>query len=437
MQTIIHRELAPLSEVAEAEKILRSCVHCGLCTATCPTYQLLGDELDGPRGRIYLIKQLLEKNEFSRKSLRHLDRCLTCRACESICPSGVEYGRLLDIGRNLAEKRAGRFIGERIFRWLLSRVFPFPGRFRLVLTAAQLFKPLLPAFLAKRIPDRVAKSVARQIPTWIPARAGHERPRHEMANPIADRGPQPWPNKRHQRSMLLLMGCVQSVTTPNTNLALARLLDTLGISAVRPRDAGCCGALDYHLSQPQSARQHMRHLIDLSWPLVEQGVEAIISTASGCGVQVKEYGDLFKDDPDYAVKAAKISALTRDVSEVLIEEIQAGPVKQQSVRVAYHPPCSLQHGQKIVAVVETLLQRVGIRLVPVREADICCGSAGTYSILQPKLAGQLLNRKVINLEVDEPDVIVTGNIGCQLHIAAKTELPVLHWVELIERIYLP
>lgn len=458
MQTIIHKELAPLSEVAEAEKILRSCVHCGLCTATCPTYQLLGDELDGPRGRIYLIKQLLEKNQFSRRSLRHLDRCLTCRACESICPSGVEYGRLLDIGRNLAEKRAGRFIGERIFRWLLTRVFPFPGRFRPFLIVAQIFKPLLPAFLAKRIPDRVPKSVAQQIPTWIPDRAGHQRaahdrvleqerisdpiaereqPRKRITNPIVERRPQPWPNKRHQRSMLLLMGCVQSVTTPNTNLALARLLDALGISAVRPPEAGCCGALDYHLSQPQSARQHMRHLIDLCWPWVEQGVEAIISTASGCGVQVKEYGDLFRDDPDYAVKAEKISALTRDVSEVLIEEIQAGPVTQQSVRVAYHPPCSLQHGQKIVAVVETLLQRVGIRLVPVKEAHICCGSAGTYSILQPKLAGQLLNRKVINLEADKPDVIVTGNIGCQLHIAAKTELPVLHWVELIERIYLP
>jgi|TARA_Y100000310_G_scaffold322669_1_gene381971 glycolate oxidase iron-sulfur subunit len=237
--------------------------------------------------------------------------------------------------------------------------------------------------------------------------------------------------------MLLLTGCVQSVATPNTNLALARLLDVLGISAVRPTESVCCGALDYHLTHQQSARQHMRRLIDRCWPSVEQGVEAIVSTASGCGVQVKEYGDLFKDDPDYAAKAKRVATLTLDVSEVLIKEIRTSPDKPQPIRVAYHPPCSLQHGQKISGVVEALLQRAGISLLPVKETGMCCGSAGTYSILEPKLAGQLLERKIRNLEVDRPDVIVTGNIGCQLHIAAKAQVPVFHWVELLERIYLP
>lgn len=446
MQTIIHKELAPLAEVVEAEAILRSCVHCGLCTATCPTYQLLGDELDGPRGRIYLIKQLLQNNQFQRRSMQHLDRCLTCRACETICPSGVAYGRLLDIGRILAEKRAGRFVGERILRWMLARVVPFPGRFRFFLLPAQIVKPLLPAFLANQIPDRVARSVAQRIPKWIPQRAAsesvvrtsadHERPAEESeTDPSSAPEQGSWPEKSHPRSMLLLTGCVQSNTTPNTNLALENLLDYLGISAVYPSQSTCCGALDYHLSQQQSARWHMRRLIDLSWPLVEQGVEAIISTASGCGVQVKDYGDLFRNDPDYAAKAAKIAALTRDVSEVLIEEIPAAPIKSQSIRVAYHPPCSLQHGQKITGVVETLLHRAGISLQQVKESHLCCGSAGTYSILQPKLAGQLLLRKVFNLEMAQPDVIVTGNIGCQLHIAKKTEIPVFHWVELLERIY--
>ncbi len=419
MQTIIHKALAPLSEVAEAEEILRSCVHCGLCSATCPTYQLLGDELDSPRGRIYLIKILLEKNQFSRRSLQHLDRCLTCRACETVCPSGVEYGKLLDIGRNLAERRVNRFIGGRIFRWLLTRVVPFPGRFKLLLIPAQIFKPLLPAVLARRIPGRSTPPGHKKVP--------EEFPQQSL---------EPQPKEHYQRSMLLLTGCVQSAATPNTNRALERLLDAFGIRAVYAADAACCGALDYHLSQHQTARKHMRRLIDQCWPLVGDGVEAIISTASGCGVQVKEYGDLFKDDPDYAVKATKISALTRDVSEVLIREIQAGPAKPQSIRVAYHPPCSLQHGQKVTGVVETLLERAGISLLPVKETHLCCGSAGTYSILQPKLAGELLDRKVSNLEVDQPEAVVTGNIGCQLHIATKTDLPVLHWVELLERIYL-
>jgi glycolate oxidase iron-sulfur subunit len=443
MQTIIHNELKLVADVAEAEGILRTCVHCGLCSATCPTYQLLGDELDSPRGRIYLIKQLLQRNRISRRSMQHLDRCLTCRACETVCPSGVEYGRLLEIGRNLAEKRAQRSFAGRIFRWLLTRVVPFPGRFRLLLIPAQIMKPFLPSSLARRIPDRAAKPPAERIRGWIPERPSAGTTRERVADPLApakssegDVRPKSSTSKSQRRSMLLLKGCVQSATTPNTNLALARLLDSLGISAVVPAEEGCCGALDHHLSHQPSARRHMRRLIDQSWPFVEHGVEAIISTASGCGVQVKDYAHLFSGDPDYADKAARISALTRDVSEVLMEELPATPVKSQSIRVAYHPPCSLQHGQKITGVVEALLANAGITLTAVKEAHLCCGSAGSYSILQPKLADRLLDRKVSNLEVDHPDVIVTGNIGCQLHIATKTEIPVFHWIELLERIYL-
>jgi glycolate oxidase iron-sulfur subunit len=401
MQTRLSSEFIDTPEGREADSILRACVHCGFCTATCPTYQLLGNELDGPRGRIYLIKQMLEGEPVSEKTRLHLDRCLTCRACETTCPSGVRYARLADIGREIAERKVPRGGLEGAGRLLLRKLIPYPRRFATLLRAGQWLRPLLPRALRNKVP--------------------------------AVQHPGAWPTQVHARRMLVLAGCVQSIGTPATNAAGARVFDRLGISLIEADGAGCCGAVSHHLSAPQEALVFMRRNIDAWWPHIEQGAEAVVVTASGCGALVKEYGDLLQHDADYADKARRVSAMTKDISEVLAgEDLPQGGRCTGQRKVAFHSPCTLQHAQQLQGVVEPLLERAGYRLTEVPDAHLCCGSAGTYSILQPALSKQLLGRKLEALQKDAPDIIATANIGCQLHLAGASRVPVRHWIELLD-----
>ena len=401
MQTALADFIRDTPAGHEADRILRSCVHCGFCNATCPTYQLLGDELDGPRGRIYQIKQLLEGAVVTRATLTHLDRCLTCRNCETTCPSGVRYGQLLDIGRERVEQRIKRPWPQRLARWLIRRIIPYPARFAMLVRIGQWLRPLLPPDLRRKLP-------ARQ-------RAGA------------------WPAARHARRMLVLDGCVQPALAPDINAAAARVLDKLGISLIAPNLAGCCGTASHHTSGFEEAKAFARRTIDGWWPLIEQGAEAIVTTASGCGVHVKDYGRLLGNDPAYAGKAARVAALTKDLSEILARE-DLTPLQsalRSGQRVALHSPCTLQHGQRLNGVVETLLRDLGFTLVPVAEPHLCCGSAGTYSILQRDLSQQLQRRKLGHLEANAPAVIATANIGCLVHLAGGATVPVRHWVELL------
>jgi glycolate oxidase iron-sulfur subunit len=401
MQTKITQQFLNTATGKEADNILRSCVHCGFCTATCPTYQLLGDELDGPRGRIYLIKQLLEGNEVTRKTQQHLDRCLSCRSCETTCPSGVQYGRLVDIGRELVEQQVGRNSPEAMKRWLLRKFIPYPRRFSALLLLGHLFRPVLPSELKKKIPAR-QKTAAR-------------------------------PDETHARKMLVLEGCAQSIATPKTNSATARLLNKLGIQLISPASAGCCGAVSHHLSATEEGHDFMRRNIDAWWPHIENGAEAIVITASGCGATVKDYEKILQNDANYADKARRVSELAKDISEILIDEDLASlNIKAKQNKVAFHSPCTLQHGMKLNGVVESILSKAGFELTQVEDTHLCCGSAGTYSILQPALSQQLLSNKVSALQKSKPDIIATANIGCQLHISSKADKPVRHWVELIE-----
>lgn len=400
MQTNLSPVFKNTPEGQEADAILRSCVHCGFCTATCPTYQLLGDELDGPRGRIYLIKQLLEGQPVTSKTQLHLDRCLTCRACETTCPSGVRYGRLADIGRAVVEQQVQRPILQRLIRRALRLTVPFPQRLRWLLRPAQWLRPLLPMPWKNKVP-------ARQVVGL-------------------------WPKPRHARRMLVLEGCVQSLATPLTNHATARVLDKLGISLLRAPKAGCCGAMSQHLSAQDEALNFMRSNIDAWWPDVESGVEALVISASGCGSVVKEYGHLLSHDPRYSEKAARVSLLAKDLSEVLMKEDLTKLFRPTQKKIAFHAPCSLQHGQQITGCVEKILAITGYTLTAVPNAHLCCGSAGTYSILQPKLSQDLLTDKLHALESGHPDYIVSANIGCQLHLDTRAAVPVRHWIELLD-----
>ena len=404
MQTQLAPEYRARPDGLEAEAIVRKCVHCGFCTATCPTYQLLGDELDGPRGRIYLIKQVLEGAEPTRATQLHLDRCLTCRNCETTCPSGVQYGHLVDIGRKIVDEKVPRPLVQRGLRWALKEGLPSP-LFAPAMKMGQAVRGLLPARLRAKVP--------------APEPAGA------------------WPTREHARKVLMLVGCVQPAMMPGINTATARVLDAAGIQTLVAPDAGCCGAVKFHLNDQDGGLAEMRANIDAWWPHIESGaVEAIVMNASGCGVTVKEYGHLLRHDPQYADKAARTSALTRDLSELLPD---IAPALQGRLRnipagvVAFHPPCTLQHGQQLRGGVEQHLRTLGfdVRLT-LNESHLCCGSAGTYSVLQAALSHQLLERKIGHLSALEPVVITSANIGCITHLQSGTGTPVRHWVQVLD-----
>jgi glycolate oxidase iron-sulfur subunit len=399
MQTALADFIRDTPEGREADAILRTCVHCGFCTATCPTYQLLGDELDGPRGRIYLIKQVLEGHAATARTQLHLDRCLTCRACETTCPSGVKYGRLADIGRKIVDEKVSRALFDRLQRWGLRAVLPYTSRFATLLGVGRALRPLLPP------------KVKRSVITAEPAGT--------------------WPAARHSRRMLVLDGCVQPALAPAINAAAARVLDRLGISLVPTPGAGCCGAVSYHLTAQEEGLDFMRRLIDAWWPQIEAGAEAIVMTASGCGAMVKEYGHLLRGDPRYAEKAARVTMMTRDIGEVLAgSDLSALSCRPR--RVAFQSPCTLQHGQQLNGVVEAVLGKLGFELTPVPDPHLCCGSAGTYSILQERLSQRLLANKLKALSSGGPEQIATANIGCLAHLKSRAEIPVVHWIELLD-----
>ena len=409
MQTHLAPEFQGTADGLAAEAILRKCVHCGFCTATCPTYQLLGDELDGPRGRIYLIKQVLEGQTPTRKTQQHLDRCLTCRNCESTCPSGVDYGHLVDIGRKLVDERVARPAPEKALRWALKEGLPSP-LFAPAMKLGQAVRGLLPAKLKNKVPAAQDAGV--------------------------------WPTRTHSRKVLMLAGCVQPAMQPNINSATARVLDAAGIEVVLAAKAGCCGAVKFHLNDHDGAKAEIRRNIDAWWPHMQDGtgVEALVMNASGCGVMVKDYGHALRDDPQYAAKAQRVSELTRDLSELLPElvplllpalrnRLQSAPAQQ----ITFHPPCTLQHGQQLRGSVEKHLGDLGFKInVASCEAHLCCGSAGTYSVLQPELSYALRDRKLGNLAQMQPDTIVSANIGCITHLQSGTATPVRHWVEVLD-----
>lgn len=405
MQTTLAPQYRNTPEGEAAESVLRACVHCGFCLATCPTYQVLGSELDSPRGRIYLMKQVFEGAAPTAKTQLHLDRCLTCRACETTCPSGVQYGKLLDAGRAVVERAVGRSAGETLKRSALKRSLSNPALFNTALKLGQTARGMLPGFLRNKVP---------------------------AADPAGT-----WPAPRHARKMLVLEGCVQPGLKPNINAAAARVLDKLGISLVADAQAGCCGALAHHLNDHDDGLNAMRRNIDAWLPHLDAGVEAIVMTASGCGVMVKDYGWQLRNDPLYAAKAARVAAATRDISEVLLAEREAllplaAHRSPRARRIAWHPPCTLQHGQKLGGGVESLLVACGFELTPVADKHLCCGSAGTYSILQPEIAGELKTRKLASLAAGQPEVIATANIGCLTHLQSGSHVPVRHWVELLD-----
>ncbi|MGE8096704.1 glycolate oxidase subunit GlcF [Pseudomonas fluorescens] len=403
MQTTLSDQAKRLPRAAEAESILRTCVHCGFCNATCPTYQLLGDELDGPRGRIYLIKQVLEGHPATAQTQLHLDRCLSCRACETTCPSGVDYHNLLDIGRAVVDQAVPRSASQRVLRQGLRAMAPNPGLFKVLLQIGATFRPLMPRDLEAKLP--------RDVPP-----AGE------------------WPTTVHARKVLMLEGCVQPGLSPNTNAAAARVLDRLGISVSTVHQAGCCGALDYHLDAQEQGLNRARQNIDVWWPALESGAEAIVQTASGCGAFIKDYGHLLKTDPAYAAKAKRVSEMSKDLVEILRDEPLERVCAATERRIAFHCPCTLQHALKLGGAVEELLTRLGFNLTSVPDSHLCCGSAGTYSLTQPVLARQLRDNRLNALESGRPELIVTANIGCQSHLASAGRTPVRHWIELVDQI---
>ena len=406
MQTTLAPQYQGTPDGQAAEAILRKCVHCGFCTATCPTYQLLGDELDGPRGRIYLMKQVLEGATPTRATQLHLDRCLTCRNCETTCPSGVQYGHLVEIGRKLVDAQVERPLAERGLRWLLKEGLTSP-LFGPAMAIGKLVRPLLPAALQDKVP-------------------GAAPPRAHS-----------WPQRTHARKVLMLAGCVQPAMLPNINAATARVLDAAGIQALVAPKAGCCGAIRSHLNDQAGGQDDMRRNIDAWWPLVSAGtVEAIVMNASGCGATVKDYGHALAHDPAYADKARRVVELTRDLSELLpdiVAALQPSLTRAQPGKLAFHPPCTLQHGQQLRGGVEAGLRALGFEVaVAVNDSHLCCGSAGTYSVLQPALSHQLRDRKLVNLAELQPTAIVSANIGCIQHLQSGTATPVKHWVEALD-----
>ncbi|WP_126454274.1 glycolate oxidase subunit GlcF [Sulfuriflexus mobilis] len=399
MQTTLHKSIKDTPDGQRADQILRSCVHCGFCNATCPTYQLLGDELEGPRGRIYLIKQLLETAHSGTHTRQHLDHCLTCRNCETTCPSGVEYHSLLEIGRRISEQHAPRNPASRLLRKLLRQILPHRRRMRALIRLAIYLRPLMPRQYRRQIPE--AEIAAYQTDT------------------------------QHTRQVILPAGCAQDALAADINHDCQALLDKLGITAISTTPDTCCGAVSAHLSAEDEARDFIRQNIDAWWPHIENGAEAILSTASACGLQIKDYGKMLADDPAYADKAIRVAELCRDVSEYLQQQDLSALPRYNNRRIAVHSPCTLQHGQGITGVIESLLQQRGYLLTHTVDPHLCCGSAGTYSILQRKLSQRLLHNKLDALSGDSPELIATANIGCLLHMRSASTVPVVHWLQLL------
>lgn len=403
MYVRLHSDYTNNAMAREAAEIIKSCVHCGFCNATCPTYQEFFDERDGPRGRVYLIRAMLESGQAGVATRTHLDRCLTCRACETTCPSGVRYGRLADIGRELVEQHAPRGIVDAFVRRIVRKVFPYPKRVGVVIATGRLFRWMLPSHLKRQVPPRQAFTVP--VDNQVPA----------------------------GRKMLVLGGCVQSAATPATNAAARRVLRRFGIDLIEAPSAGCCGAVSYHLAARDEALGFVKTNIDAWWPHIEAGAEAIVTTASGCGVMIDDYGELLKDDPTYSAKARRVSELAKDLSEVLeAEDLSVFRESMQQRATAVHCPCTLSHGQKREGAVERILEQAGVPLTATSEKHLCCGSAGTYSMFQPEISERLLDRKLKALSVGEPEQIVTANIGCQLHLGSRSAVPVKHWIELLD-----
>jgi len=399
MQTQLTPAWLATPEGQTADKILRSCVHCGFCLSTCPTYGLLSNELDSPRGRIYLIKSLLEGNEVSRGSLSHLDRCLTCRSCETTCPSGVQYGQLLDIGRQAMEEKTPRPIWQKIARFAVRKSLTTPWFFNGLIR-------LMP-FL------RHSSAIAYSIDELA------------LQQRLADRA------DVMQSSVLLLSGCVQPALAPNINQASIKVLNRLGLHVIETPQSQCCGAINQHLSAHDDALAQIKANIDAWLPYLEQGAKAIISNASGCGVMIKDYAHLLRNDVSYAAKAHRISEATKDISEFLLTQDLSRFTHFDNETITFHSPCTLQHGQKLQGVVEEALRKLGYRVNPVKDAHLCCGSAGTYSIFQPSLSKQLRANKLDNLLAEKTNMIVTANIGCLMHLQKGTSVPVKHWIEIL------
>lgn len=408
MQIDIQPEFQTDRDINAVKSIVNKCVHCGFCTATCPTYQVVGDELDGPRGRIYLMKQMIEGAPVTSKTQSHLDRCLTCRNCESTCPSGVRYGRLVDIGRRYVDERVVRPLFERIQRWLMRETLSRRNLFSFLLGLGRQLRPVLPRAIKKKI--------------QITVKSGQ------------------WPNAKHATKMLLHVGCVQPALMPNVDAATARVFNKLGIELIVASSAECCGAIRQHLSDHHGAEAQMKRNIDAWWPYVDSGIDTIVINASGCGVMIKDYAEILAHDPAYAAKAKKIAGMAKDVSEILptyqmqiSQQVKDKQGEDTPEKVTYHPPCTLQHGQKIRGPVEGLLKAIGINVSLCQDSHLCCGSAGTYSMLQPKLSQELLDRKLTNILKTNPQEIVSGNVGCINHLQSGTNVPVRHWIELIDR----
>jgi glycolate oxidase iron-sulfur subunit len=407
-------------QIAESEKILRACVHCGFCTATCPTYVLLGDELDSPRGRIYLIKEMLEhERPATHDVVKHIDRCLSCLACMTTCPSGVHYMHLVDHGREYIEKTYKRPLFDRALRALLARVLTDARLFRLAAVAGLIAKPFAPVLAAIGL-DRLA-AMARLTPSRMPA-------------PPADRAGKVYPAAGERRGRVALLGgCINPVLAPSTNDAAIRLLNRAGIDVVIAAGEGCCGSLVHHMGREAQALAQARGTIDAWTREIEgEGLDAILTTVSGCGTTIKDYGFMFRTDEAYAAKAARVSALAKDITEYLAATDLAPVRPPAGITVAYHAACSLQHGQKVTQAPKELLSRAGFVVKEVPEGHLCCGSAGTYNILQPALAEALKARKVANIEGLRPDVIAAGNIGCITQISTGTDIPIVHTVELLD-----
>ncbi|MGG4605984.1 glycolate oxidase subunit GlcF [Paenalcaligenes sp. Me131] len=409
MQTVLAEEFIGTPEGEKAKEVIAKCVHCGFCNATCPTYQLLGNELDGPRGRIYMMKEMFEGRTVTGITMEHLDHCLTCRACETTCPSGVRYSELVEVGRRVLETKVERPIKEKVVRWGLKELASNPAVFSKVAAVGYKVRPLLTESLQELLPERKAESL-------------------------------PLPTRVHQRKMLLLDGCVQPTLTPQTNTAAIRVLDAMGITLVRIEKAGCCGAIKHHMNDLEGAQEQARRNIDAWWPMIAgQQADAIISTASGCGVQLEHYGDLLAGDAQYAEKARTVSGMARDISRVVQDELalldtEDLPQAKQALKIAVQEPCSFQHALQNKGSISSLLKAFGFNPVAVRDGHLCCGSAGTYSVLQPELSEQLRTNKLESLQINSPDMIVTANVGCYGHLAAKSPIPIQHWIELVDEV---